>query len=180
MTHVRCQVSGVTCQVSHFTSNSQTVRARELKFWEKVHLSHLSPVTCHVSRVTCHMSHFLLLFFLQSGEASRWMAGYQRGRPRLVFVGADMFPHAFSFAEVAIAAWALDFGGVRSWSEPWLMLLCLCLACIIYPVWGFVVFVVVVRSLAEVVVVVLFPFPGCDTIVFSCVPVLYSVVLLPG
>ena len=34
---------------------SQTVRARELKFWENVH--HVWSVTCHVSRVTCHVSH---------------------------------------------------------------------------------------------------------------------------
>ena len=32
----------------------QTVRARKLKFWEKVHLP--PPVTCHVSRTMCHMS----------------------------------------------------------------------------------------------------------------------------
>ena len=46
----------------------QTVRARELKFWEKVHLPpsvmchvscvmcHVSSVICHPSSVTCHMS----------------------------------------------------------------------------------------------------------------------------
>ena len=34
--------------------HSQTVRARELKFGEKVHLS--IPVMCQVSHVTCHMS----------------------------------------------------------------------------------------------------------------------------
>ena len=40
--------------------HSQTVRARELKFGEKVFLSHLtshvSGVTCHESYVTCQMS----------------------------------------------------------------------------------------------------------------------------
>ena len=69
VSHVSCHVSGVICQVSHVTSNSQTVRARELKFWEKVHLLHpLSPVTCHMSHVkcqtlhvTCQMSH--VIFF---------------------------------------------------------------------------------------------------------------------
>ena len=35
--------------------NSQTVRARELKFWENAHPP--PHVTCHVSRVTCRMSH---------------------------------------------------------------------------------------------------------------------------
>ena len=34
--------------------HSQTVRARKLTFWEKVHL--LPPVTCFVSCVTCHLS----------------------------------------------------------------------------------------------------------------------------
>ena len=52
-----CQVSGVTCQVSHVTSKSQTVRARELKIWEKVEL--LPPATRHMSCVTCHMSHVM-------------------------------------------------------------------------------------------------------------------------
>ena len=42
--------------------NSQTVRARELKFWENVHptpcvMCHVSCVMCHVSCVTCHVSH---------------------------------------------------------------------------------------------------------------------------
>ena len=59
--------------------NSQTVRARELKFWENIHPTpcvmchvscvmchmlfvtcHLSPVTCHLSHVTWHMSEFLV------------------------------------------------------------------------------------------------------------------------
>ena len=54
MSGVRCHMSGVTCQVSHVTSNSQTVRARELKFWEKVCL--LPPVTCYMTCIMCHMS----------------------------------------------------------------------------------------------------------------------------
>ena len=42
---------------------SQTVRARELKFWETVHhvscvMWHMSRVLCQVSSVTCHMSFF--------------------------------------------------------------------------------------------------------------------------
>ena len=49
MSHVMCHVSVVTCQVKNFTCNSQTVRAREVKFSEKVHL--LPPVTCQVSYV---------------------------------------------------------------------------------------------------------------------------------
>ena len=62
-----CQVSGVTCQMSYVTSNSQTVRARDLKFWEKVHL--LPLVTCHMSLATCHMLHvtcheYFFSFFL--------------------------------------------------------------------------------------------------------------------
>ena len=48
-----------TCQSSK-RYKSQTVKARELKFWEKVCLPprvmcHMSCVTCHMSRVTCHM-----------------------------------------------------------------------------------------------------------------------------
>ena len=35
--------------------HSQTVKVRELTFWEKVHLP--PPVTCQVSHVTRHMSH---------------------------------------------------------------------------------------------------------------------------
>ena len=38
-------------------SYSQTIKAKELKFWEKGHLLHLSPVKCNVSRVICHMLH---------------------------------------------------------------------------------------------------------------------------
>ena len=63
MSHVWFQVSGVTCQVSHLTCNSQTIRAREPKFYEKVHL--LSPVTCHMSHVICHMSLVIYTFFYQ-------------------------------------------------------------------------------------------------------------------
>ena len=35
---------------------SQTVRARELKFWENVGPHHVSHVTCHVSYVRCQVS----------------------------------------------------------------------------------------------------------------------------
>ena len=73
--------------------HSQTVRARELKFSEKVHLP--PPVTCHVSHVTYHMSHVachvshvkcnFFSFFFQSGEACLWRVCYQWGLPRLVF-----------------------------------------------------------------------------------------------
>ena len=40
--------------------HSQTIRDRELKFWEKVDLPNMSCVTCHLSHVTCLMSHFSL------------------------------------------------------------------------------------------------------------------------
>ena len=73
---VTCHVSQVTCHKScfqcHMSSSkhfhAQTVRARELKFWQKVHLpqsilchvsyvmSHVSCVMCHASCVTCHKS----------------------------------------------------------------------------------------------------------------------------
>ena len=95
MSGVRCHTSGVPCQVLHVTSNSQTVRARELKFWEKVHLSpvtcQMSRVRCHISHVTCQMSLFLVFFSLSffGGEVmklvvTRWRIFYQRGQPRLV------------------------------------------------------------------------------------------------
>ena len=56
--------------------NAQTIRARELQFWENVHPTtcvscHLSHVTCLISYVTCHMSsvkcqlNFFLLIFLK-------------------------------------------------------------------------------------------------------------------
>ena len=49
--------------------HSQTVQARDVKFWENVHLPtcvmclvscvvcHVSHITCHMSKVTCNMSH---------------------------------------------------------------------------------------------------------------------------
>ena len=71
-------VSGVTCRVSHDTSNSQTIRATELKFLEQVHLvptvsCYVSCVTCQMSCVTCHMSHVTFFFYkgvMLVGEAS--------------------------------------------------------------------------------------------------------------
>ena len=52
----------VTCQVSHVTCNSQTIRNRELKFQESVHppprvTCPMSLVICHVSDVKCHLSY---------------------------------------------------------------------------------------------------------------------------
>ena len=54
---------------------SQTVRAKELTFWENVH-----PPLC----ITCHLScvmynTFFLLLLWQSGWASQWRVCYQRG-----------------------------------------------------------------------------------------------------
>ena len=52
---------------------------------------HMSGVLCQVSGVTCQVSHvrsfflFFIIFFLQSGEASRWRGCYQRGLPRLFY-----------------------------------------------------------------------------------------------
>ena len=55
--------------LSEWFPNSQTVKARDLKFWKKVHL--LPPVMCHVSHVTCempcvtyHMSHVFIYSFI--------------------------------------------------------------------------------------------------------------------
>ena len=86
---------------------SQTIRARELKFWENVHppqhvtchvsrvTCHVSRVTCHMSRVTCHVSHvtfffIYFFFFWKSGEDYRWRVCYQRGLPRLVFLLVEL------------------------------------------------------------------------------------------
>ena len=83
----------------HYT---QTLWARELKFWENVHprprvTCQLSGVTCHVSSVRCQVSGYrcyvsgvisqvsvFLSFFGQSGGASPWRVCYQRGLPHLV------------------------------------------------------------------------------------------------
>ena len=56
------QTQWVICSFSHSSLvetssehlHSQTVRARKLKFWEKINL--LLPVMCHMSCVTCHVS----------------------------------------------------------------------------------------------------------------------------
>ena len=79
--------------------HSQTIKARKLKFWEKVHLPppvmfHESYVTCHVSPVTFHMS-LNFIYFWQSGEASRWRVYYQWGLPRLVFLIIRLLYHRF-------------------------------------------------------------------------------------
>ena len=97
MSHPLVQISSEHCQ-------SQTGRARELKFRENVHFTLcvsclLSGVTSHLSSVTCHMSFLFIkekknekkMYILeekkgQSGGASRWRACYQQGLPRLVFV----------------------------------------------------------------------------------------------
>ena len=60
VTHQLTYSSFVVVSSKHL--HSQTVRARKLKFWEKVHLPppvtcHMSHVACHMSHVTCHMSH---------------------------------------------------------------------------------------------------------------------------
>ena len=59
VSHVTCHMSHVTCHMSHVTcqslkhDHSQTVRDRDLTFWDNVH--HPLFVTCHISHVTCHM-----------------------------------------------------------------------------------------------------------------------------
>ena len=49
--------------------HSQTLRARELNFWGKVHL--LPLVMCHMSHVICQVSGVICIFFLQSA----WLGG---------------------------------------------------------------------------------------------------------
>ena len=51
------------------------VRARELKFWENVHIPqtcHVSHVMCHVSHVTCHMSLVTFFFFFFFCLLTKW------------------------------------------------------------------------------------------------------------
>ena len=67
-------LSDLLVKISSKHSQSQTGRARELKFWENVHptlcvMCHVSDVGCHVSRVTCnfslvtcHLSHVQICF----------------------------------------------------------------------------------------------------------------------
>ena len=67
--------------------NSQTIRAKELKFGVNVHLPkcvachvshvtcHVSCVTCHVSHVMCHMSHVTCKIFFYSDKVVRLIGG---------------------------------------------------------------------------------------------------------
>ena len=60
--------------------NCQTVRARELKFWMKVHLPqpfmcHVSHVMCHMSCVTCHLWRVTYLFFFLSDKVVKLVGG---------------------------------------------------------------------------------------------------------
>ena len=93
---------------SSFSSNSskrlhsKTVKARELKFWEKFYLPphvtcHKSYVMCHMSPVTCHVlcvcvfvcvffgiTWFICILLLLSVGATHCRVSYQRGLTRLV------------------------------------------------------------------------------------------------
>ena len=74
---IRCSFVKIFLKHLH----SQTIRARVLKFLEKVHFTPL--VTCHVSHVPCPMSHVI---FLESGEASLLRVWYHWGLYRLVYL----------------------------------------------------------------------------------------------
>ena len=66
-------------------TQTQTVKAWELTFWENVHPPPL--VKCPVSCVTCHVScitFYLYCFFLVKVVATYWRVCYQRGLPFLV------------------------------------------------------------------------------------------------
>ena len=89
--------SGILFSKSSKYHKSQTIKARELKFWENVHpwqhvTFHVSHVTCHMLHVTCHLSHVtcpvshvtFFSFYGQSGYAFWWSVCYQQGPPRLV------------------------------------------------------------------------------------------------
>ena len=74
---------------------NQTVRARELTFWENVHpplfvTCQMSIVRCHISCVMCLVSGVRCVMFCffcrQSIWSSWWRVFYQRGRPCLVYI----------------------------------------------------------------------------------------------
>ena len=86
--------------------NSQTVRARELKFGVNVHLP--KCVTSHVSHVMCHMSHVTCnIFFGQKGGASQWRVCYQWGLPRLVLPMPDFLINPPPAHQLFYVPWAL-------------------------------------------------------------------------
>ena len=73
---------------------SQTVRARELTYWENVQPHHASHVTCHMSGVKCH-------FFYTNGGASRWGVSYQRDLPRSVYIYIYMYIFIWNLTNLA-------------------------------------------------------------------------------
>ena len=90
-------LSNPLVQISFKHCQSQTRRARELKFLENAHTTvcvtcHMSRVMCHMSNVMCHLSCVTCHMFLkkcrkkipskkigQRGGASWWKVCYQRG-----------------------------------------------------------------------------------------------------
>ena len=89
-------------KISSTNLHSQTVRARELKFWEgsPPPTCHVSCVTCHLSHVTCHMSFVIQqkIIILRRDEASRWKVCYQRDLIRLVSIcSIHLYPKYNSF-----------------------------------------------------------------------------------
>ena len=79
--------------ISSIPLQFQTIWARDLKFWENVHLP--PCVKCHISRFKCHMSHnkrrvshvnlnFRIKKKKLNGGANCWRVCYQWGLPRLV------------------------------------------------------------------------------------------------
>ena len=76
----------MTCvNISSKHWHSQTIKARELTFWENVHFP--PSVTFYASNVTYYVSHVMCIciFFLQSWRASWWRVLYQQGLPRPTF-----------------------------------------------------------------------------------------------
>ena len=82
MSNVRCQVSGVGCQVSLVMCHVsgvvclyQTVKARDITFWEYDHF--LPSPTCHMSYVMCQVSgviskkKYMYIYVLPNSRFSR-------------------------------------------------------------------------------------------------------------
>ena len=84
--------------------HSQTIRAKELKFLEKVHQP--LPVTYHVSCVTCHMSHVTLFFWQLSkvviggstGSSFYWQVRREISQFMILDMqGPGFLPHPYLF-----------------------------------------------------------------------------------
>ena len=109
---------------------TQTVRARELKIWENIHLTscvmchispvtfHLSPVMCHLSPVTCHFFFTLkkikwILFFMLQRILTKWWSYSVEG-----LLSTGHTPSSFKCNKVLIVFFLNPAYGRQSISRP--------------------------------------------------------------